>query len=154
MGEESLQNALKLASIQIGTDDVFRARPQFLHLKMMKVFVREGNDTITAAESTCLSGFVLVKKEMDCCVSSLTRRVNEGTEKDISKRIEEHLHANDLCVDDSRISSIDSNALCFDPLRQVECEEGNGQLGVAIDRNAPKAPFPTSLEEIRKVETT
>ena len=78
---------------------------------MMEVFVREGYDTIAAAEGTCLSGFVLIEKEMDSCVSSLTRRVDKRTEKDVSERVKEHLHANDLCVNDTWISSIDGYPL-------------------------------------------
>ena len=101
---------------------------------------------------TRLSGLVLVEEETDGSVGALAGSADEGAEDEVRQRVEKHLHTDNLCGDDAGVGGVDHDAAVAQALGKVEGEEGDGQLGVAIDGDAPEAALAATLEEVGEVQ--
>lgn len=64
------------------------------------------------------------------------------------------MHGDDIGRHNPRVSRIHNNTFVFDATGQVDGEQSQCQLRVAIYRNAPKATLPSPEEKIRKVKMT
>ena len=120
---------------------------------MVEELVADGMDVVAAVEGTGLRSLVLIKKEMDGGVGTLTGGADYRTEDDVREDVEPLLHPDDIGADDTRVGSIDGDAAVLQPPGEVEGKEGDGQLGVVVDGDAPEAAPTTAPEEIREVQT-
>ena len=98
-----------------------------------------------------LSG-IFVQQQADGRVGSLAGRADEGAEEQVGQRVEPHVHGDDVRRDNARVGRVDHDAPVADALGQVDGEEGQRQLGVAVNGDAPEAAPPSAGEEVREIQ--
>ena len=131
---------------------LFGQLPQLLHLRMVAILVRKGLGVAGGVESAGAPARLLVQQQADGRSGSLPRRADEGAEEEVGQGVEPHLHTDDVGGDHSRVGGMNHNAPLLHPSGQVEREESERQLGVAVDGDAPEGTPPAPGEEIRKVQ--
>ena len=133
---------------------LFRPFPEFLHLLVLRVFLGKRLGVSAHVEGARPLSGILVQQQADGGVGPLAWRAYEGAEEEVGQRVEPHVHGDDVRRHDARVSGIDHDAAVFDAGGQVEGEECQRQLGVAVDGDAPEATFAASGEEVGKVQVS
>jgi len=142
----------KLRFLQPSFHNLFRAPPKLLHLHVARVLFRQRLGVPADVErARALSG-VFVQQQADGRVGSLAGRADEGAEEQVGQRVEPHVHGDDVRRHDARVGSVDHDAPVADALGQVDGEEGQCQLGVAVDGDAPEAAPSSAGEEVGEVQ--
>lgn len=124
--------------------------PKLFHLGMMEKLVRQRLRPTTDIQCSGTFARFFIQQQADGCSSSLTRRTNERTEKNIRQRIEPHVHGNNICRNNARIGSINDNPPLPDTGSQFQRKESQSQFRITINRDTPEAPFPSAQEKSGK----
>ena len=83
-------------------------------------------------------------------VAALTGSTDKRPKKYICQRVKPHMHGDDIGRHNPRVGRIHNNTFVFDATGQVDGEQSQCQLRVAIYRNAPKATLPSPEEKSGK----
>ena len=139
-GLDSLLNASIVVPLQVLADDVLGSVPQILHLLVAVELVADVDDAVRVVEGSRLSGLVFVQQEADGCVGTLSGCADEGTVEEVGNGIQKrYVQAYDVRRDDAWVGCIHRDAFVLQAVGEVEGEERQCQLGVAVDRDTPEA---------------
>ena len=117
----------------------FRIRPKLSCLRMIHKLILYFFRLARSKHLSCNFFPSLIQKQTDSCRSSLLRSTDTRTEQYVGQRIKPHIHTDDIGRNNSRIGGIDCNSAVFHPFRQFTRKQPQSQLGIAINRNTPKA---------------